>query len=223
MSTLKSIGGILLAVLVLAGCSSPTEDDRESSTAQTSESGATPTTSSSTESGEQKLESTGSPQDTLDRYLQVAELSCLRALEVGVVEESIDGAVQLIMVPKALSIEGYSAVYIEQLGNGQNFVQLLYEASVFSSCSDYFDLELAKEAGQEFDYIEIEEGQSGSMYLVTREFDSEPYTMRYGVLDGLIVSSTRVSDTPIQLNITYGTDETHLKTLEAAVDDLLQN
>ena len=223
MSPRKSVCGILLASLILAGCSAPTEADRGSSTAQASESGATPTTSSSTESGEQRLESTGSPQDALDRYLQVAELSCLRALEVGVVEESIDGAVQLIMVPKALAIEGYSAVYIEQLGNGQNFVQLLYEAGVFSSCSDYFDMELAREAGQEFDYVEIEEERSGSLYSVTREFDSEPYTMRYGVMDGLIVSSTRVSDAPIQLDITYGTDETHLEALENAVYDLLQN
>lgn len=223
---LKLPVSLFLAVLLLSGCAAvsgpqSTEQTADTGTAQgeNSDPDADSADSSETESQEQEAD----PAFVLERYSQIATRSCQAALERGVIEQSSDGLIKLIMVPKDQGYLGYSAVYIEQFGDqtSDKFVELLYDASYFSSCTDFFDMELAREAGAELDFFEIKENLANAIYQVTREFEGELYTMSYEVIGGVIASSERVIQGSIKLNITYGTTEVEIALLTEAVEGYL--
>ena len=207
---------VLISTLVLSSCSMSPEEAATSeaidSSNSTSENSSDPAESMSTD-----------PVYVLERYTGIASRSCQKALDAGVVEQSSDGLVKLIMVSKDQAYLGYSAVYIEKFGDqaADQYVELLYDVSYFSSCTDFFDMELAKEVGAEFDYVDIKEDIANAFYEVTREFDGEPYTMKYEVIGGLIVSSERVIEDAIKLTISYGTSSAEMALLTEAVDDYL--
>jgi hypothetical protein len=212
----------ILSTVGLTGCaagpselsSSPTTDGKAAEgSSSVGQNSTEPTSSQSAD-----------PVFVLERYSQIAGRSCQKAMDVGVVEQSADGLVKLIMISKDQAYLGYSAVYIETFGDqdSDQYIELLYDVSYFSSCTDYFDMELAQEAGVDFDYVEIRENLSDSTYEVTREFDGEQYTMRYQVIGGLISSSERVIEDSIELNITYGTTDQEIALIKKAVDDYLE-
>jgi hypothetical protein len=219
---------LLVSALALSGCSAP----QETSTSNPSSSATATDGENSTgepnggESGETaEPEPTADPAYVFERYSQIAGRSCLKALDEGVIEQSADGLIKLIMVPKDQAYLGYSAVYIEQFGDQvtDRYVELLYDSSYFSSCTDYFDMELAQEAGAEFEYVEIKEDLPNATYEVTREFDGEQYTMAYEVIGGVITSSERVIQDSIRLDITYGITDAELALLAEAVDGYLES
>lgn len=219
---------LLISALALTGCAAteenPTSNPSSSATATTDENSTSEPNSG--ESGEtSEPEPIADPAYVFERYSQIAGRSCLKALDEGVVEQSADGLIKLILVPKDQAYLGYSAVYIEQFGDQvtDRYVELLYDTSYFSSCTDYFDMELAEEAGAEFEYVEIKEDLPNATYEVTREFDGEQYTMAYEVIDGVIISSERVIENSIKLDITYGITDAELELLAEAVDGYLES
>lgn len=224
---LKFASLVFIAAITLAGCSSQVQEEGPASSpssTSTSDSGSTDGTSETSEPAEEPSP-TADPAFVYERYSQIAGRSCLKAMDEGVVEQSADGIVKLILVPKDQAHLGYSAVYIEQFGDQESdkYVELLFEVGFFSSCSDYVDMELAQEAGVEFDYVEIKEDLPNATYEVTRDFDGEQYTMRYEVINGVIASSERVIEDSIKLEITYGTTDNELALLTNAVDEYMES
>jgi hypothetical protein len=213
---LNSAAFAVVFIMALSGCA---ENSRPSVDTQSSElatiESASPAETSFPTSQESK-------EFIFERYAKIAANSCNKALEVGVVEQNGEATVKLLMVPKDQDYKGFSAAYIEDIGEDQ-YTELLYEIGYFSSCADYVDISLAAEAGEPFEYVQIDEFLSESVYEITREFDSEQYTMRYEVVNGLITSSVRISNDPVKLTITYGTSQADHALLIDVVDQHLSD
>lgn len=111
----------VLAVLLLAGCSSST---------------AAPTNSPSPTK-------TKTQAEILDEFLKIADDSCAKAQEENIIEQVADGS-RIIVLAKENAYKDYSAIYIDAKGK----TQVIYEMEL-SVCSPGYLISMMQEAGKE--------------------------------------------------------------------------
>lgn len=121
--------GLSLAVL-MAACSIPTP--------------SLPSVSPTYPNPKAKL----TPAEVTDQFVKIADASCRKALEVGVVEQSVDPeGFTLVMVPKAQAYKDFSAAYFQP----EEIYELIWETDAFSACGASMSFALAIEGGAESD------------------------------------------------------------------------
>lgn len=157
----------------------------------------------------------------LANFKVIAHASCDKALQSGVVEESVaDSGFTLVMVPKDESYKDFSAAYFEKPDN----YELIWESDAFSACSASMQFDLAEEAGTQVD-MEVELGSRDGTFETTQDFGEYGIShLEYVHSDGLFTGITTLSaETPDVRIIRYGVTEEDRKILVQAVDEFLSD
>lgn len=157
----------------------------------------------------------------LENFKVIAHASCEKALQSGVVEESVaDSGFTLVMVPKDESYKDFSAAYLEK----PDKYELIWESDAFSACSASMQFDLAEEAGSEVD-LEVELGSRDGTFETTQDFGEYGIShLEYVHSDGLFTGITTLSaEAPDVRIIRYGVTEEDRKILVQAVDKFLSD
>jgi hypothetical protein len=163
-----------------------------------------------------------SPEQAKVMFMGIARASCDRALEDGVVEQSIAGeGLTLVMVPKNDSYLDFSAAYYEP----EDVYEVIWEADAFSSCGASISFDLAEEAGVATD-ISVTFDPANSTFETTQDFgDFGIIQQRYSTSGGLISKvESQDSNGSIPRTVRYGNlKEADWNILRTAVDRFLEN
>jgi hypothetical protein len=199
-----------LVVLALAGCAgqapAPTKTPIASATSTPSAS-ATPSPT---------LPAAMTPAEAKAAYRAIAKSSCNKAQAEGVVET--DGDYTIVMVNKNDAYKDYSAAYLQ----GGKYV-LVWEISGLASCSDWYTLSMAEEAGQEA-AIDVVFNTTDSSFTATQDLGEFGISnIKYTVANGLIATSTNLDPKhPATVTVRYGNiTEDDRKIIITAVDEFL--
>ncbi len=149
-------------------------------------------------------------------FAVIAEASCQKAMDEGVVEGS--DTVVVVAVPKGEAYKDYSAAYTE---NGEKF-GLIWELDSLVTCADSFTFSMAEEAGQEAD-IEVTFDEKDGTYTTFEDFgEYGTSNYKFTVKDGIFVSAENLDEDFGMTSIKYGAPtEQELNILHTAVDEFL--
>ena len=184
---------------------------------------ATATTDSSLDQSDNPSAETDSkiePVDLVEKLVSVANASCELALAEGVVEASSDPAgFTLVMVPKSMGIDGYSAAYFLP----PETYELIWETDVFYACELANSFSLASDAGTELE-IDVSLDAATGEFLVTQDFGEWGVSAtKYEVTDGLLRAATNLNSEGETYRIEYGfPNDIELQILVQAVELFMQ-
>ena len=160
-------------------------------------------------------------EQILENFKVIAHASCEKALQSGVVEESVaDSGFTLVMVPKDESYKDFSAAYLEK----PDKYELIWESDAFSACSASMQFNLAEEAGTQVD-MEVELGSRDGTFETTQDFGEYGIShLEYVHSDGLFTGITTLSaEVPDVRVIRYGVTDADRQILVQAVDEFLSD
>lgn len=202
-----------LAGVLLAGCSTGSENN------------ATVSPSPSNTATSEPATNVVSGVEAVDAYFQLAVDSCNAAMESGVVETNAVTGDKLIMIPKTSAYKDYSAVWVAADGTSE----MIFEIDSFLTCGDALTFWMAEEYGERPTGYEAELSTVGGVRTarVVHSIDDEKYTTVYTVQDGKFVSADapplRIPEKRRQWNLVYGVPAADRALLETAVDTFLKD
>ena len=157
------------------------------------------------------------PAEAKTAYRAIAKASCDNAQTVGEVET--DGTYTAIMVPRAMAYQNYSAAYFQKPSK----YDLIYEASAFNACSDWFTFSTAADAKKP-DGISVTFDPATGAYVTKQDLGQfGVFKTRMTVKDGLIDSALNLADKKAKVvTVQYGNlTNDQLAILKKSVDDLM--
>lgn len=153
------------------------------------------------------------PDQAKTQFAEIANASCTKAMEEGVVEQLISGEGRtLVLVPKEDAYLDYSAAYYEP----EDVYELIYETDAFSACAASISFDFADDISVTFD-------PTNSTFETTQDFGRGIIQHRYSTFEGLI-SEVEYEDSSgsAQRTVRYGNlNESDLNILRTAVDRFL--
>lgn len=157
------------------------------------------------------------PDDIQASFREIADASCATASAGGVTEISTDGSGRLILVPKKVAYQDFSAVSVGTSGVGE----LIWSTEVFYACNASIGFSYSDESNSDYGLIEFDE--TDGSFRVTIGGVGGAFIAEYTVSDGLIRtgSSSNGGETTV-LTIEYGMPSAaDIQILRDAVDGFL--
>jgi hypothetical protein len=200
------------AVLILAGCANTVSAGTPTAIPQP--------TSSPTSTG------IAEPVDVTEAFREFAHTSCDKANAEGVVEIGWDGTQKLILVPKSMAYEDFTAVFIDDSG----IPALVWETDSFAACNASNGFTLAEESGGVYETGITFNSDTGTFESSIDQGGGEgggegeqKLLFTYTVVDGVFVSQGIEADWgTTTIEITYGMpSDADIAILHSAVDAFL--
>jgi hypothetical protein len=157
------------------------------------------------------------PAEAKKAFAVIAEASCNKAQELGVVESSEDFVV--VALNKDEAYKDYSAAYLEMPSN----YGLIWELTAITACADYFEFSMAEEGGQEAP-IDVTFDETDSTFTTFEDFgEYGTSNYKFTIVDGVFATAENLDPEKAQVtSIRYGnitSDERAI--VETAVEEFL--